>query len=164
MRSCKVKKKRIRASNENHLHVPSEEDAQPVALQVTRGFGGTGAVAHKKNANVFSPLFNSEGYPGGTTGIRYNLDPSSDFAAQVLVDHTLKVRSQGFAGSWFDCFDDTEYNAVDCRRYACASRMGFRHGLVLHFRNLPRCSKEAIDCLLVGDSCQSLDLPANLSE
>ena len=96
------------------LDVKAKEKSDgKVVLHVQRGFGGSKADVHSSTAKVFAPLYNAEGYPGGKAGVIYTIDPATPYGVGRLVNHTLEKRAEGYAGSWFDCFSATQYNAVD---------------------------------------------------
>ena len=82
-------------------------------VTVARGFDGSQAMSYKAGVSVFAPVYNSEGFPGGTDEIRYTVNPMQQFAVDRLVNHTLEVVSSGYKGSWFDLFSDHQYDAVD---------------------------------------------------
>ncbi|MCX7016007.1 MAG: hypothetical protein NTW86_26200 [Candidatus Sumerlaeota bacterium] len=88
-------------------------------IQVTRGFGGTAAAAHKKGATVLSPVYlgsaNSTGaYPGGPgRNLRYGFDPANPDGAQRCVEKALEFMGEGADGLWLDILAADPFNQAD---------------------------------------------------
>lgn len=92
-------------------------------VTVVRGFDGTKAVAHPAGAHVFGPVYlgnrdrmtprASSAWPGGTSRIRYAVNPKTPEAQAFKARQVAAAMREGYDGAWWDTFQPQPFNLCD---------------------------------------------------
>lgn len=98
-------------------------NAQTGRVTVVRGFSGSRPAAHAAAAPVYGPVYlgnrarmtarASSAWPGGTSRIRYALNPGSSEAQAYKARCVEQFMKLGYDGAWWDTFQPQPYNICD---------------------------------------------------
>jgi hypothetical protein len=98
-------------------------DAASGRVRVQRAFDRSPAAAHGAGAQVFGPVYlgnrarmtarASSAWPGGTSRIRYALNPGNADAQAYKARCVEQFMKSGYDGAWWDTFQPQPYNLCD---------------------------------------------------
>lgn len=98
-------------------------DAASGRVTVERGFDRSVPKAHRAGATAFGPVYlgnrakmtarASSAWPGGTSRIRYAVNPSQPEAQAFKARCVMAAMRKGFDGAWWDTFEAQPYNLCD---------------------------------------------------
>lgn len=98
-------------------------DAASGRVTVERGFDRSQRQAHKAGAMVFGPVYlgnrakmtprASSAWPGGTSRIRYAVDPRHPEAQAFKARCVVEAMRRGYDGAWWDTFEAQPFNLCD---------------------------------------------------